>query len=307
MEFDIKKRKLGNTGIDISELGFGCASVFGKKFISDQEAFELFEKAYELGIRYFDTGYSYGIAEERIGMILKKSKIVDRSKIIISSKFGTKLVDGKYIHDWTSEWMLESVKTSIKRMGIDQLDLLMCHGPQVSDMTEEFLMSMKKIKDDGLTRAIGINTFDTDVIEYVRDTKCFDFVMLDYNIMRQDREKIISELNDAGIGVIAGAPLAESLYSNRVFKVRKLKDIWYLARALVNHRDKLARKKDFKFLNKYEGATSTQLALKYVLDNQNVSTAVFGTSTMSHLIENAKAVDITIPENINKKIKEQNK
>ncbi len=302
---EIEKRPLGNTGIELTELGFGCASIWGKRFISDEEAMALFERAYESGIRYFDTGYSYGLAEERIGKILRESKIVKRKDLIISSKFGTKLDAGKYIHDWTPEWMRESVKTSLKRMGIDYLDMLMCHGPQIADMTDEFLDAMRSLKEEGLTRAIGINTFDTDVIEYVRDTKCFDFVMLDYNIMRQDREELIAQLHDVGIGVIAGAALAESLYSNRVFRIRKLKDIWYLARAFVNHRDKLAQKNNFKFMNKVEGVTSTQLALKYVLDNPAVTTAVFGTTTMSHLIENVGAVKIIIPDDIKNKIRQQ--
>ncbi len=245
------------------------------------------------------------MAEERIGKILRESKIVKRNGVIISSKFGTKRDAGKYIHDWTPEWMRESVKTSLKRMGIDYLDMLMCHGPQIADMTDEFLDAMRSLKEKGLTRAIGINTFDTDVIEYVRDTKCFDFVMLDYNIMRQDREELIAQLHDVGIGVIAGAALAESLYSNRVFRIRKLKDIWYLARAFVNHRDKLAQKNNFKFMNKVEGVTSTQLALKYVLDNPAVTTAVFGTTTMSHLIENVGAVKIIIPDDIKNKIRQQ--
>lgn len=203
--------------------------------------------------------------------------------------------------------MKKNVETSIKRMGIEHLDLLMCHGPQVSDLTDEFMEAMRYLKEEGLTRAIGINTFDTDVIEYVRDTKCFDFVMLDYNIMRQDREELIAELYDAGIGVIAGAPLAESLYSNRVFKIRKLKDIWYLARALVNHRDKLKQKKSFKFLNDVPNVTSTQLALKYVLDNPNVTTAVFGTTTMEHLIENVQAVNVKLPKRIEEQIRRQKK
>lgn len=301
----IGKRVLGNTGIELSELGFGCASVWGKKYISDDEATDLFEKAYELGIRYFDTGYSYGIAEKRIGEVLKKSDLVKRDEIIISSKFGTKRVNGKYVHDWSPGWMKHSVETSLRRMGTDHLDLLMCHGPQIRDLTDEFLAAVRALKKRGITRAIGINTFDTDVIEHVRDTRCFDFVMLDYNIMRQDREKLISGLGKEGIGVIAGAPLAESLYSNRVFKIRNRKDIWYLARALVHHRDKLAQKNRYGFLHNVPGATGTQLALKYVLDNPDISSAVFGTTTMSHLKENVKAVRVNIPYEIKMQIKRQ--
>lgn len=303
----VGKRTLGDTGIECTEMGFGCASIWGKKYISDEDAAALFEKAYELGIRYFDTGYSYGIAEERIGKILRSSKNIKREEIIISTKFGTKLVNGKYIHDWSPEWMRESVETSLRRMGIEQVDLCMCHGPQVSDLTTEFINAMRRLKEEGLTRAIGINTFDTDVLEYVRDTKCFDFVMLDYNIMRQDREGLIQELYDKGIGVIAGAPLAESLYSNRVFQIHSRKDIWYLMRALANHRDKLAQKHKFSFMNHVDGASSTQIALRYVLDNPGVTTAVFGTTTMAHLVENVEAVDIMISDDIKRKIRQQKK
>ena len=81
----MEKRKLGNTGIEMTTLGFGCASVWGKSLITDQQATELFEQAYSLGIRYFDTGYSYGLAEGRIGKILKESSLVSREELVIST------------------------------------------------------------------------------------------------------------------------------------------------------------------------------------------------------------------------------
>lgn len=296
-------KKLGSTDIYLSEIGFGCASVWGKTLISDEQAQSIFEQAYQLGIRYFDTGYSYGNAEERLGKIFKTSKIVKREDIVISTKFGTKNVDGKYIHDFTVEWMNYSVETSLKRMGIDYVDMLMVHGPQISDLTPDYLAGMKNLKEKGLVKALGINTFDTDVIEYVRDTNCFDFVMLDYNILRQDREQIIEELINEGIGVIAGAALAESLYSNRIFKIRQMKDIWYLARAVVRFRGQLFKGSKFRFVNSVPGMTGTQIALKYVLSNQNITTAVFGTTTPAHLEDNVKARDIVIPEDVMKRIK----
>lgn len=304
MTSSIEKRPLGNTGIEMTCMGFGCASVWGKNLITDEQAQEVFEQAYSLGIRYFDTGYSYGCAEERIGKILKTSKIVKREDIVISTKFGTKNVNGKYIHDFTPEWMNHSVKTSLKRMGIDYVDLLLVHGPQVTDLTDEYLNAMRKLKKKGIIKAIGINTFDTDVIEFVGRTKCFDFVMLDYNILKQEREPIIDQLYQSGIGVIAGAPLAESLYSNRIFKIRKLKDIWYLARAIVNFRGQLIKGRRFAFVNKVPGMTGAQVALKYVISNPHITTAVFGTTTPSHLTDNVKAKDVVIPKDVLKRIKE---
>ncbi len=216
----MEHRRLGKTDIRVSSLGFGCASVWGKDMISDAQAQELFERAYELGITYFDTGHSYGNAEERIGKILKSSKIVKRENIVISTKFGTRFIDGKLVHDVSPEWIRESVDTSLRRMGISYIDCLQIHGPQISDFTEELYSILDELKEKGIVRAVGANSFDTDVLEFICREKRLDFVMLDYNLMRRDREELIRKLHENGIGVIAGAALAESLYSNRVFKIR---------------------------------------------------------------------------------------
>lgn len=295
-------RRLGTTDVWLTPLGFGCASVWGKKLISDAEAQLLFEHAYRLGIRYFDTGYSYGIAEERIGGIFRSSKIVDRNDLVISTKFGTKHIDGKYVKDFSPEWMEKSVQISLGRMGLDHLDCLLCHGPRIADFTEDFFNKLEELKQQGLVKAVGANTFDTNVLEYIRDHKCFDYVMLDYNIMRQDREPLIQSLYENGIGVIAGAPLAESLYSNRVFKIRSMKDLWYLARAVVRFRGQLFEGRKYRFINKVQGITGTQIALKYVVDNPYVTSAVFGTSSIAHLDENVEALTVEIPEEIIEKL-----
>lgn len=185
----MEKRKLGNTGIEMTTLGFGCASVWGKSLITDQQATELFEQAYSLGIRYFDTGYSYGLAEGRIGKILKESSLVRREELVISTKFGTKVEHGRYFHDFTSQWVFPSVESSLRTMGLEYVDLVMVHGPQIADLTPQYLKEIHRLKEEGLAKAVGVNTFDTDVLEYIRDTQCVDFVMPDYNIMRQDRKR----------------------------------------------------------------------------------------------------------------------
>lgn len=294
----MEKRKLGNTGVEMTVLGFGCASVWGKKLITDAEAQELFELAYQQGIRYFDTGYSYDHAEARIGQILKTSQVVKREDIVISTKVGTVIKDGKYVHDFSPEWVMQSVRGSLEKMGLDYVDLLLVHGPGIRELTPEYMAALQEVKTRGLTKALGINTFDTAVLEYVRDTKCFDFVMPDYNIMRQDREPLLKELYENGIGIIAGAPLAESLYTDRVFRIRKLKDVWYLARALKNHRGKLLQGRKYRFVNHVPGMTGAQVVLRYVLDNPYVTTAVFGCTTPSHLIENAMAANLTLPREV---------
>lgn len=301
-------RYLGQTDIMLSPLGFGCAAawakaIMGRPMISDDEAKALFEKAYEYGIRYYDTGFNYGFAEERIGKILRSSTHVKRENIIISTKFGEELSHGKWRMNWSPEWMKKSVSISMERMGIDYLDMLMLHGGSISVITPQLLSALRELKSSGTIRAIGINTFSTDVIKWVAKEKCFDFVMLDYNILRQDREQLIKTLYESGVGVIAGAPLAESLYSNRIFKIKKSKDLWYLARAFANFRGQLIKGRKFTFINDIEGMSGSQIALKYVIDNPYITSAVFGTTTMTHLEENVRAQDIKIPESILQRIK----
>lgn len=300
----MKKRKLGNTDIYITELGYGCASLWGKKTISDEDAEKLFMSAYNKGIRFFDTGYSYGIAEQRLGQCLKHLGLSARKDIIISTKCGTrKNKYGKYYHDWSSDWLKRSVQISMKRIGVDYIDLLHVHGPSIDEITPDMLGVLDKLKCTGVVKAIGINTFDTNVIEWIAKNKLFDFVMLDYNILRQDREEVIDMLFENGIGVIAGAPLAQSLYSNRIYKIRNIIDIWYFLRALKNFRGHMMEGRKYHFINNVDGYNGNQLALRYVLDNPKVTAAVFGSVSVEHLINNIGAVDIEMPKEIRIKIK----
>lgn len=195
---------------------------------------------------------------------------------------------------------------SLKRLHTDYLDMLHLHGPSISEMSDDVISFMQSLKEQKVVKAVGVNSFDTDVLSYICKNKLVDFVMLDYNIMRQDREDLIKKLYENGIGVIAGAALAQSLYSNRVFKIRGKKDIWYLLRALKNFRGHMIEGKDFRFLNYVEGFTGNQLALRYVLDNPYITSAVFGTTNPEHLAENIKAADIQMPKKVRKAI-EKNK
>lgn len=300
----MNSRKLGNTNIVLSEIGFGCASVWGKKFFGEEEAISLFHKAVAEGITFFDTGYSYDEAEVRLGKGLQQIGDENRKNLVIATKCGTRISDtGKYYHDWSVEWMKQSVDISLKRLHTDYLDMIHLHGPSISELSDDIIRFMQNLKEQNIAKAVGVNSFDTDVLSYICDNKLFDFVMLDYNIMRQDREELIKKLYKNGIGIIAGAALAQSLYSNRVFKIREKKDIWYLLRALKNFRGHMIEGKDYRFLNHVEGFTGNQLALRYVLDDPCITSAVFGTTNPEHLVENIKAADIQMPEKVRKAIK----
>lgn len=311
----MRERTLGKTEIQISEVGYGAAAlfgkdVFGKQGISDEQAQEIFNTALSKGIRFFDTGINYGYAEQRLGCCISNAcggGIIQREDLIIETKCGETInPDGSYGPlDWSPDWIKKSLEISLKRMNLDYIDLFAIHGECEKEAIDPLIKTFQDMKSSGLIRAFGVNTFSTDFLEWVADEKCFEYVMLDYNIMRQDRELLIEKLNNAGIGVIAGSALGESLYSKKIFKIKNRNDFWYMARALVRFRELLSKSRNFKFLTKNNEFTANQLALRYVLDNENISSAVFSTINKNHLIENLKAVEIKMPEKVRKEIRER--
>lgn len=311
----MKKNALGNTGIELSEAGYGAAALFGKDVlgkqgISEEKAYELIAVAVEKGVTFFDTGINYGYSEQRLGRCVKKlidDRKARREDIVIETKCGETInPDGSYGPiDWSPDWIRKSLEISLERLGLDYIDLFAMHGGNIEDCSDRLLHTFEDMKSQGLIRAYGINTFATDVIDWVCREQCFDYVMLDYNIIRQDREPLIEKLHSRGIGVIAGMALGQSLFSKKVYKVRNRNDFWYLLRAMVRFRDNLKKSKDFQFLTEQDGFTGNQLALRYVLDNPGVSSAVFSTINVDHLLDNLKATEIEMPESIRKKIRDR--
>ena len=114
---------------------------------------------------------------------------------------------------------------------------------------------------------------------------------------------MIEKLVNSGTAVIAGSAMGESLYSKPILKISNRNDLWYLARALVRFKNLLYKSNDFRFLKDYTDYTANQLALRYVLDNKNISSAVFGTININHLIENVMAVNMEMPDEIKQRIK----
>lgn len=300
----MKTRVLGTSGIQVSEVGLGCASYWGKPRFDEEYALRLYAVAREQGVNFFDTGHEYsgGNAELRLGKALLRDQ--HREQVHISSKAGTKLdSNGRTRKDFSVAWLEKSFHLSLKRIGVDSLTVFQLHGPRVSDLNDDVLNFLTSLKTRGLVRMIGVNTFDDDVIEAVAELGIFDCIMIDYNVLRQDRDRQIDRLHNAGVCVLAASALAESLYSNRIFKVRGIRDLWYLARAVRKFPDQIVKGMSFRFLNRLDDMTGAQAALSYVLNNRKVAAAFIGTTSEHHLAENLKASGIELPESLLQKIK----
>jgi aryl-alcohol dehydrogenase-like predicted oxidoreductase len=292
----MRRRPLGRTGLTVSELGFGCASWWGKPRFDERTALGLVHEALDLGITLFDTGASYsaGEAEPRLGRALKGR---DASDLVIATKAGTLHVGGGRIgRDMTPAAVVASAERSLRNLGLETLGLLQLHGPAIGELNDEMLATLEGLKARGLARAVGLNSFDPAVIEHAVGLPPIDVVMLDYNVLRPEREPLIARAAAAGKGVLAGMPLAMGHTRPLIARLKGPQDVWYAARALANHRAELTRGRRFRFLHDLPDMSGSRAALSYVLANPDVSAAVFGATRPEHLRENAAASGLAMTD-----------
>lgn len=290
----MRYRPLGATGLKVSEIGFGCASYWGKAAFPEGSAVRLVHAAIEGGVTFFDTGASYsaGEAEPRLGRALKGR---DVSSLVIATKAGTfHAGGGKIGRDFSPAAVTASAERSLKNLHLEVLPLLQLHGPAAEDLTDDLLGALEALKARGIARALGLNSFDPAVIERAIDLPCFDAVMIDYNVLRPEREPLIVRAAAAGKGVLAGMPLAMGHTGLKVARITGPQDLWYAARGLVRHRREVIEGARFGFLHRLPGLSGSQAALAYVLANPQVSCAVFGTTRMAHLTENLAASGVVL-------------
>jgi 1-deoxyxylulose-5-phosphate synthase len=288
-------RLLGRTGLYVSELGLGCASYWGNKLFSETQAIRLVHAAIDHGVTFFDTGASYsgGNAEPRLGRAI--SGLKNKHDLVIATKAGSYTDErGKWREDFSSVGVRRTVEASLIRLGLDAIPLLHLHGPEIANITDDLLDTLTRLRAEGKVLHLSVNSFDANVIEHAMTLPLFGAVMINYNILRPEREPIIAELAARNFGILAAMALGGGLYSKDRFRIRGLRDVWYIARAWKNHRADLGRARNFRFLDHQQPLTAAEIALAWVLRKPEISCAMIGTTRMRHLLANLRASGATI-------------
>ena len=287
-------RPLGRTGLKVSEIGFGAASFWGHPAFPESEALGLVHRALDLGVTLFDTGpaYSRGQAEARLGRALAGR---DASGLVVATKAGTRFEGGRVRRDMSLDAIEASLELSRRRLGLETLPLVHLHGPSVQELVPDFLGGLERLRGRGLFQRLGVNSFDPAVIEAALALPEIDTVMVDINVLRPARVALAARAAAAGKGVLAGMPLAMGHTAPKSWRNLRLRDAWYLARALKNHRADRAAGRRFRFLHGRTDITGSQAALAWVLGVEGVSAAVVGTTRLAHLEDAAAAPGLALP------------
>ncbi|MFE8702591.1 aldo/keto reductase [Cytobacillus sp. FJAT-54145] len=280
----MKKRKLGNSNLMVSELALGCMSLG----TDENKARSIIEAALEEGINYFDTAdlYDFGMNESIVGHSLKNV----RENVIIATKVGNRWNENKDGWRWdpSKTYIKEAVKQSLKRLQTDYIDLYQLHGGTMEDPIDEAVEAFEELKTEGLIKYYGISSIRPNVIrEYVNKSNIVS-VMMQYSILdRRPEETILSMLGDHDISVVARGPLAKGLLSNKALEKASQSVI---EKGYLDYRFEDLEELINSLKDRLLGRSLTEIALQYNLANPTIASVIAGASSVEQLKENARAV-----------------
>jgi aryl-alcohol dehydrogenase-like predicted oxidoreductase len=266
------KKKLANTDLLISELGFGGMSLQSQE---QKKNIQLLHYAFDNGINFYDTAdlYDNGANELLLGKAFK----TNRNKIIIATKVGNQVRSDGSGWDWnpSKSYILSAVDQSLQRLQTDYIDLYQLHGGTLEDKMDEVIEAFEILKAQGKIRHYGISSIRPNVIrEYVKKAS-ISSVMMQYSVLdRRPEESCLSLIKAHGIGVLARGSLAKGILLDKQ------------AESYLGHQTSDVSKVQ-ELMNKicFTKQDKISLALHFVLTNEAITSAVTGIRTMEQLEE----------------------
>ena len=283
-------RRCGKSGLKLPIISLGLWHNFGG-IDSLENARDMLHRAFDLGITHFDLANNYGpppgSAEETFGKILRDNLRSYRDELIISSKAGYTMWEGPY-GDWGSrKYLVSSLDQSLKRMGLDYVDIFYHHRPDPETPLEETMQALDFMVRSGRALYVGISNYPAEAtkqaIQMLKHlgTPCLIHQPKYSMFHRTPEEGLLKILDQEGVGSIVFSPLAQGLLTDKY-----LKGIPKDSRASRAHflkpehvtQDKLKRIKKLNALAKNRGQTLAQMSLAWVLRHSEVTSALIGAS-----------------------------
>lgn len=269
----MKQRKLGNSGLMVSEIGLGCMSL---KSNQPKQSKDIIQKAFDIGITFFDTADLYDKGQNE--MAVGDSVQAFRKQIVLASKVGNLWRADGSGWDWkaSKDYIVKAIEGSLSRLKTDYIDLYQLHGGTIDDPIDEIIEAFELLKKQGKIRAYGLSSIRPNVIKEFLSKSAISSVMMQYNLLdRRLEEEMDTLLTASDVCILARGTLAKGLLVNK-----PVEPYLQYTSGEVSH---LLRNLDK--MVKQSGKDRTTEALSYVLSNAAVATAVVGVSTRLQLDE----------------------
>ncbi|MEI5907344.1 aldo/keto reductase [Bacillus spongiae] len=287
-------RQLGNTGIRVSEVGFGAWQLGNKKDwgeMEDGQAIQLVHEAISQGCNFFDTAPNYGagIGEELLG----KALLGKRDQVVINTKFGH---HPNNVQNFDVKQLRQSLESSLKRLQTDYVDSILLHNPPFEYLNgnSPHYEELEKLKAEGKIRAYGASV-DTsrDLTELMKTTNS-QVVEVMYNIFHQEPASAFKLVKEKEAGLIIKVPLDSGWLTGKYTENSRFEGIrsrWTTEQ--IKQRATLLSK--LGFLTE-DGTSIVQAALRFILARNEVSTVIPGAKNSKQLSENLSATEKELPE-----------
>ena len=295
-------RRSGRSGLKLPAVSLGLWHNFGG-VDNFENSRAMLRRAFDLGITHFDLannyGPPYGSAEENFGSIFKRDFVPYRDELVISTKAGWDMWPGPYGDFGSRKYLLASLDQSLKRMGLEYVDIFYHHRPDPDTPLEESMGALDTAVRSGRALYVGISAYNAkqsaDAIKILRElgTPCLIHQPRYSMFVREPEGGLFDVLEKEGVGSIVFSPLAQGLLSDRYLKgipidsraardfFLKKNDIGEATLAKVRALDEIARQR---------GQTLAEMAVAWVLRDPRVTSALVGTSKVSQVDDNVAAL-----------------
>jgi len=295
-------RRSGRSGIQLPAVSLGLWHNFGG-VDNFENSRAMLRRAFDLGITHFDLannyGPPYGSAEETFGQILKKDFLPYRDELIISTKAGWDMWPGPYGDLGSRKYMLASLDQSLKRMGLEYVDIFYHHRPDPDTPMEESLGALDTAVRSGRALYAGISAYNAkqtaEAVKILRalGTPCLIHQPKYSMFVRDPEQGLFDVLEKEGVGSIVFSPLAQGLLSNRYLDgipsdSRAARNFFLKKKDLGE--DKLAKIRALNDIAKQRGQSLAEMAVAWVLRDPRVTSALVGTSKVSQVDDNVAAL-----------------
>ena len=296
--------RCGRSGLKLPIVSLGLWHNFGDISSYDNMKQMCFT-AFDNGITHFDLANNYGpepgSAEKHFGMILKEHFAPYRDELIISTKAGFDMWEGPY-GDWGSrKYLIASLDQSLKRMGLDYVDIFYHHRMDPDTPLEETMGALDQIVKSGKALYAGLSNYDGETMkkacEILNDLRCpFIINQNSYNIFNRTIENngLKKAARESGKGIISFSPLAQGMLTDRYLNgiptdSRVMTDGRFLHKEQLGE-DRISVIRKLNDLASKRGETLAQMALKWVVKDSDVTSVLIGASKPQQILENLKVM-----------------
>jgi aryl-alcohol dehydrogenase-like predicted oxidoreductase len=290
----MQKRTLGQHGLTVSALGYGAMGInlaYGPG--DEQEGVNAIQRAYDLGVTFFDTAelYGWGENEKIVGRAVKGF----RDDIVIATKFG-------FTHDFgvdsRPEHIREVAENSLRYLGVDVIDVLYQHRVDPNVPIEDVADTVKELIDAGKVRYFGLSEAGSSTLRRAHAVQPVSVLQTEYSLFERDVEQLLPTLEELGIGFVAYSPLGRGFLTGtakpageyHATDMRNTDPRWQPG----NFEKNLDAVEQLKTLAASKGATVSQLALAWLLAQRDYVVPIPGTRSAKRVEENVAAVDVQL-------------